>query len=60
MQQTVPITKPEAQIQVNAFIRSVYNWMALGLALTGVIAWFVAHNEPILRFMLQFKFIEIT
>jgi hypothetical protein len=27
---------------VNTFIQSVYNWMALGLALTGFIAYFVA------------------
>lgn len=33
------------QVLVNSFIRSVYNWMAIGLALTGVIAYFTAHNE---------------
>jgi len=49
MQQSVPISKPEAQIQVNAFIRSVYNWMAIGLALTGFIAYYVAHNEGMQR-----------
>ena len=49
MQQTVPISKPEARIQVNAFIRSVYNWMAIGLALTGFIAYYVAHNEGMQR-----------
>lgn len=49
MPQSVPISKPEAQIQVNAFIRSVYNWMAIGLALTGFIAYYVAHNEGMQR-----------
>jgi FtsH-binding integral membrane protein len=49
MQQTLPISKPEAQVQVNAFIRSVYNWMAIGLALTGFIAYYVAHNEGMQR-----------
>ena len=49
MQQTVPISKPEAQIQVNAFIRSVYNWMAIGLALTGFVAYYVASNEGMQR-----------
>jgi FtsH-binding integral membrane protein len=49
MQQTVPISKPEAQIQVNAFIRSVYNWMAVGLGLTGIVAYYVAHNEGMQR-----------
>jgi len=49
MQQTVPISKPEAQIQVNTFIRSVYNWMAIGLALTGFVAYYVANNEAMQR-----------
>ena len=49
MQRTVPISKPEAQIQVNAFIRSVYNWMAIGLALTGFVAYYVANNEGMQR-----------
>lgn len=33
------------QIRVNSFIRSVYNWMAGGLALTGGVAYFAAHNQ---------------
>jgi len=49
MQHSVPISKPEVQVQVNAFIRSVYNWMAVGLALTGFIAYYVAHNEGMQR-----------
>jgi FtsH-binding integral membrane protein len=49
MQQTVPSSKPEAQVQVNAFIRSVYNWMAVGLALTGFVAYYVATNEGMQR-----------
>ena len=49
MQRSVPISKPEAQIQVNAFIRSVYNWMAVGLALTGFVAYYVASNEGMQR-----------
>ncbi|MCG6910838.1 MAG: Bax inhibitor-1/YccA family protein [Deltaproteobacteria bacterium] len=49
MQHSVPLSKPEAQIQVNAFIRSVYNWMAIGLALTGFVAFYVANNEGVQR-----------
>ena len=45
MQHTVPISKPEAQVQINAFIRSVYNWMAIGLALTGFVAFYVANDQ---------------
>ncbi len=39
--------------RVNEFILSVYNWMAIGLVLTGCIAWFVAHNESALHFVYQ-------
>ncbi len=36
-----------SQVAVNSFIRSVYNWMAIGLALTGFISFYVAGNETI-------------
>lgn len=35
------------QLRVGTFVRSVYNWMAIGLALTGMVAYFVAHT-PVL------------
>lgn len=35
--------------KTNAFIRSVYNWMAVGLALTGSIAYFVSTNETLIN-----------
>jgi FtsH-binding integral membrane protein len=38
---------------VNEFVRSVYNWMAIGLALTGFMAYYVAHSEPVLRLLFQ-------
>ncbi|MFH2093932.1 MAG: Bax inhibitor-1/YccA family protein [Pseudomonadota bacterium] len=31
-------------IRTNSFIRSVYNWMAIGLGLTGLTAYYVAHD----------------
>jgi len=40
-----------AQVQVNSFIQSVYNWMAIGLALTGGIAFYVAHTPAIRDFV---------
>ncbi len=55
--QSVPIGNAQAQVQVNTFVRSVYNWMAIGLALTGFVAYYVAHNEPILRFVLQARWL---
>lgn len=41
--------QPRAQQQtlVNSFIQSVYNWMGVGLALTGFVAFFVANNETL-------------
>jgi len=47
--QTIPLHKTETAIHVNAFIRSVYNWMAIGLALTGFVAFYVANDESLIR-----------
>jgi uncharacterized protein len=49
--QSIPMERTQAQVRVNSFVRSVYNWMAIGLALTGSVAWFVANNEPIWQFV---------
>lgn len=38
----------QVQVRVSAFVRSVYNWMAIGLALTGLVAYFVAHTPALL------------
>ena len=37
----------QVQTRVNSFVRSVYNWMAIGLALTGLVAFFVASNPTL-------------
>ena len=42
-------SQTQTQVQVNAFVRSVYNWMAVGLALTGFVAYYVSTSEAILR-----------
>ena len=47
--QTVPLQKTQTQIIVNTFIRSVYNWMAIGLGLTGIVAFYVGHSEAMLN-----------
>ena len=44
---SVALSKAQAQLQVNSFIRSVYNWMAIGLALTGFVAFYVANTPSI-------------
>jgi FtsH-binding integral membrane protein len=55
--QTVSARQTQTQVLTNAFIRSVYNWMAIGLALTGFIAYYVASTEPILRVVYQARWI---
>ncbi|MGD9383297.1 MAG: Bax inhibitor-1/YccA family protein [Desulfobacterales bacterium] len=47
--QSIPLKRTQTQIRVNEFIRSVYNWMAIGLALTGFVAFYVSNNETMMR-----------
>jgi hypothetical protein len=37
------------QVLVNEFVRSVYNWMAVGLGLTGVVAWYVSSSPAAIQ-----------
>ncbi len=46
--QSVPYPGSQTQVRVNSFIRSVYNWMAIALALTGFTAFYVANSPQIL------------
>lgn len=50
--QPVSLQRDQAQIQVNEFIRSVYNWMAIGLSLTGFVAYYISQSETMLRLIL--------
>jgi FtsH-binding integral membrane protein len=45
---SLTLQKTQVQVRVNSFVRSVYNWMAIGLGLTGVVAYSVA-NMPEIR-----------
>jgi FtsH-binding integral membrane protein len=47
--ETVPLQQQKTEVLVNGFVRSVYNWMCIGLALTGFIAFYVSNNETIMR-----------
>lgn len=42
-----PMDHTQVQVRVTTFVRSVYNWMAIGLALTGLVAYFVASNPSL-------------
>ena len=45
----VTLQNTQTQVQVNSFIRSVYNWMAIGLGLTALVAFYVASSESLIR-----------
>ncbi len=45
----VSTARARTEVRVNEFVRSVYNWMGLGLALTAFVAFFVSHSEGITR-----------
>jgi len=49
--ESAPLKQSQTQVQVrvNEFIRSVYNWMAIGLGLTGFVAFYVANNPTLQR-----------
>ncbi|WP_300457447.1 Bax inhibitor-1/YccA family protein [Desulfobacula sp.] len=45
MDSTSAFSQNTVLVKTNSFIRSVYNWMAIALALTGFTAYYVSHNE---------------
>ncbi|MFP3929036.1 MAG: Bax inhibitor-1/YccA family protein [Desulfobacteraceae bacterium] len=47
MANTVLAAREKTQVLVNDYVRSVYNWMGVGLALTGVVAYLVAHTPAV-------------
>jgi FtsH-binding integral membrane protein len=47
--ESVPIRQTQTQVLVNTFVRSVYNWMAIGLGLTGFVALYIANSPSMLR-----------
>jgi FtsH-binding integral membrane protein len=51
--QTAPMSSTQIQIRVNEFIRSVYNWMAIGLGLTGVVAFYVSGSQYLTQLIFQ-------
>jgi FtsH-binding integral membrane protein len=57
MAEPIPVSKPRAEVLVNDYVRSVYNWMCIGLALTGFVAFYVSTNETILRLVFGNRFV---
>ena len=48
---SVTMKQTQVQTRVNEFVRSVYNWMAIGLALTGFTAYYASHSEFLLNLL---------
>ncbi|MBA4367028.1 MAG: hypothetical protein C0403_05245 [Desulfobacterium sp.] len=49
MERSVSFQGQQTQVVVNSFIRSVYNWMAIGLGLTGFAAFYVASSRSLIE-----------
>jgi len=45
----VSVEKARTEALVNDFVRSVYNWMAIALALTGFVAFYVSNSPTLVR-----------
>jgi FtsH-binding integral membrane protein len=45
----ISTTRPRTDVLVNDFVRSVYNWMGIGLALTGFMAFYVSSSPTMIR-----------
>ena len=51
--ESAPLRQTQVQVRVNEFIRSVYNWMAIGLGLTGFVAYYVGHSPSLVQLIFQ-------
>ncbi len=49
MRGSISVPRPTTEVMVNDFVRSVYNWMCIGLALTGFVAFYVSNSQAMLR-----------
>ncbi len=49
MAATQSTARARTEVFVNDYVRSVYNWMCIGLALTGVVAYYVSNSPAILQ-----------
>ncbi len=57
MQNSFQNSQAQTTSHVNSFILSVYNWMAIGLGLTGVVAYYIAGSEAMLNIIFGNKII---
>jgi uncharacterized protein len=55
--QPVSMTGQKTEAVVNSFVRSVYNWMCLGLAITGFIAYYFSTSEALMQMVYGNSFV---
>ena len=41
----ISVLRERSEVQANEFVRSVYNWMCIGLGVTGLVSLYVSGNE---------------
>jgi uncharacterized protein len=46
---TDAVVKTRAEVLVSDYVRSVYNWMGIGLGLTGFVAYYMSTSESLIR-----------
>jgi hypothetical protein len=46
---TDAVVKTRAEVLVSDYVRSVYNWMGIGLALTGFVAYYVSNTDSLVH-----------
>ena len=51
--ESISTKQTQVQVRVNEFIRSVYNWMAIGLALTGFVAFYISNTPQLLNLIVR-------
>jgi FtsH-binding integral membrane protein len=49
MAQLTSLSRQRTEVFVSDFVRSVYNWMGIGLAVTGLVAFYVSGSEALIR-----------
>lgn len=47
----ISVPRQKVEVLVNTYVRSVYNWMFIGLALTGLVAFYTSTNTAMLKLL---------
>ena len=53
MAEQMSLPRPRTEVLVNDYVRSVYNWMCIGLALTGFVAFYIANTPTLLELIFR-------